>query len=344
MNSPRIVPGCAWSLAALVLALLVPAGPARAQGYDTDPEDYYIDAYYGLLSEDPPPEEIRDDVSGSTMVQGGANRVFRRFRRIRRVSRMGGGFRGPRFRPRVGAGAIFDDVALSLDYSYASVDDRLLRGDGEDYDYGAVLSGSLGSALMLGLGLTHATYDIDGTYDYLQNTDTVDFYLTWAFSDTFAAGLYMNCNWIDIENSYWLNAQTGQFEDIGDSYERWGGGLMASGNMELTQSTNVGLLTTVLSANKSSPYEWLDNEDSVWLTMLDISQQLTDTLGAGVYGNYSYMLDPDTGDPDSRYWIWGAELIWDVSRDLGLTLGYETTAADDDREEHRGSVGLMYAF
>ncbi len=271
------------------------------------------------------------------LVKGGARRVTRNFRRLTRPVRT------------PFAGDLIQDVSVTAGYSFASVDDSVLNGKGHDQEASVFLHGKCMNKIHYGLGLALNRYEITtAPRAYEQKTTVIDGLVSYEFTPSFQFGVFVNASFIDIEDEVLDRG----IRLKGERYARWGGGLLTSYNLDLGRSASLGLTASVASMNKRSVERLFDDEDTAFVFMIDYSRQLTDSLAFNVYGSYLGLLDRETfaGDPgeveipDSSYWTWGADVSLALTPKAELIVGYETSAADNDHEEHRLNAGLVISF
>ncbi len=316
----------------------------HAQTFPGDGEDYYLWLYYYGPPPPKPPEQIKEDTVNQTITQGGSNRITKNFRKVSKVSKIASSVRGAVFQPRVKAGDWLDNLSLSLDYSLAEVHDSLLQGHGKDRDLSIFASTTLGDDYSLGLGVAQNRYHIGGSGDYEQHTESADLMFNWFIDEYWLFGVFMSTSRIDIEDDYRININTLQLENLADSYERYGCGAMLALNIPVGDYTNVGITNSLTSMNKKTIGRFFDDEDSAWLLMVDVNHALTADLSVSVFGTSFNALDRNEGAADSSYYIFGADLMYRLTESTSISIGYDTTAADKDRDEWRMNLGLVLEF
>lgn len=299
--------------------------------------DYYFGYYHAIngLPENAAivpswqaiPMEYSDEgiTSKYVIVQQGTSRLATHYRRMMRAPSR-----------NTAAGAV-NNLSTTLDFSYASVDDEFLGGDADDTSGSFILNGMVGDDILIALGYTRSRYQIDAI-NWDQSTDTIDAYFTYQVATAVNVGAFLSFSSTDIEDR-----QFGPATVKGDSFDRWGGGLLASTDVALCEYANLGVIGTLASMNKSSIGSLGDDEDSAGIVMVDLSTFPTDDITMSLYGTYFTLLDREFG-PDGSYFIFGAECQWKMCAFASLRIGYETTAADNDRQEDRYKLGLIMTF
>ncbi len=275
-------------------------------------------------------------ITRQRVVKGGTKRATKNFRALTKANRL-----------RT-AGDLIQQISLSADYSFASVEDKILDGKGHDAEASLFLSGKLGEQVTFGFGYAQDRYEITSNgRGYEQHTGSLDLVLSLALTERFSVGTFINCSFIDIEDEALQN----NFIIEGDHYERWGFGLLASYNLDLGDRTNIGFTGSIASMNKSSLGRVLDDEDTAGVFMVDLNQTITDNFNVTVYTSYFGLLDRETTPedpadnvPDGSYWTWGADLNFGLGKGSQLSVGYETSASDNDYEEDRLNLSLVLNF
>lgn len=287
---------------------------------------------YDRFGEDGSNAREHRQVTAELLTEYGGRRVLDTFRDLRWL------------KPEATAGDFITNVAISVNFSFAGVDDDILNGRGHDRELGAFGLVGLGDRLNLGLGVSHDQYLIDTNgRNYEETVDAGDLVLAYDLSAQLTAGVFVNVSRVDIEDEYTLT-----MGNPGDSFDRYGAGILASYNQPIGATTTAGLTTAVASLNKHTLGDLFYTADSAWITMLDVNQKLTDWLSVDGYGSYFALLHrkttPGENTPDGAYWTWGGDVTVQFMPRAKLAVGCSTTAADADRHERRLNTSLTVSF
>jgi hypothetical protein len=260
------------------------------------------------------------------VTQGGTDRLARSYRTLMRSARNRPSTAGP-----------MDDLSLSFDYSFASVDDDILDGSGHDQSGTIMLSSWIGDDLMVALGFTRSLYEIDAA-DWDQTTDSFDLLVSYQLLSKLNIGAFLSFTRSDIEDQM-VNGTTIE----GTSLDRWGGGIMAFTDIDFGAFANLGLTGTLASMNKDTIEDLGDDEDTAGIVLLDLAMFPTDNLTITPFAAYFALLDRE-GGADGSYVAYGIDMEWRASTSSYLRIGYETTASDNDHQENRLNLGMTIEF
>ncbi len=304
-------------------------------GYAANNPNYTGEPYPQIGGEqEPGVHSNREQIDRLTSYQQthlGTKRVARHYRYMTRKLR------------KVQAGDVLNNPSLSFDYSFASVDDNILDGSGHENEGSIFFDTEMGEKVKLGLGISKNHYEIDAA-DWDQSTESFDIFSSYYLTERCTIGAFITFSTIDIEDQ-----KVGGVTLGGDRFDRWGAGLLSSWNMDIGDIGNLGLTGALTSMNKSSLGRIADDEDSAGLLMADLEIYLSDDISLNTYASYFGLLDRETGadvvDPaDGSYYTLGADLNLKLGDSAALTIGYETTASDNDRQENRLNAGFTIYF
>lgn len=309
--------------------------------------DYYYGYYDGFNGYQPRvyaaipamPASSTNQLLTFQQVHLGSNRLLRNFRSLTRGFRLGGSRLG---RLRTEAGDVFQDVTFSVQGSRASVDDDLLGGSGHDTEAGLLLSARVGENVDVSLGIAQDWYEIDAA-DWDESVVNYDLIMSYRVLENCSVGLFLNFSQTDVEDQ-----KIGGGTVAGYYRDRWGGGLLASYNMDLASNLNWGVTGALTSMNKKSIGRFFDNEDSAGLLLTDLNVAMTDAISADFYVSYFGLLDRETGGStavgDGSYYTMGVDLGVRTGKNSELSIGYGTTAADNDHQEDRLNLAFTVEF
>ncbi len=240
------------------------------------------------------------------------------------------------------AGSFISNLQLSTDYSIATFHDNTLDGSGQQTTTDAFLSGQLGRHWVFGLGVIHNTYRVGGPSDLLQTNNTVNFFLNYRVGCGLTLGAFLDYNITDIEDSLIRDPANGLLVSLGDDFARWGGGLLASYDLELL-GFNFGATTTVASMNKKSPRDFFDNEDTAWATVFSVQRNLTESLSLAAHTTFYTLLD-NQAPLDGAFWYVGGDVNYACGSHHSVGFGYETPWGYSSYSEHRFSFNYTFTF
>ncbi len=268
---------------------------------------------------------------------------------LRLVNRIGRTYRFMNIATLTTAGPSIEDLTLLGDFSYAAIDDDVLGDDNARELSGSVyVTGRLAEDFMFGLGISESYFHADGDLMKLrQRMYTLDGFMTYAITDEFSVGGFLQYSDIDIENDLVPDASspTG-FTNIADQFNRYAAGLLGSFRKDLDVVT-LGVTTSISGFNKKNVDDLLDDEDAAWITIVDVERALTDNLSVDVFASYYTLLDnqPVNGvKSDGSYWSVGFDFAYQMTTSWFVSLGYETQLAYSNYDEHRINAAVAYSW
>lgn len=233
------------------------------------------------------------------------------------------------------AGDLFTDLALVADFSYADIEDSELDGRGYDRSESVYLTGVFAEDYQFGIGVSEYSYDLNGIFDLEQQMLTLDMFTVYTIMEDLNVGAFFQISQVDIENSP-LNPV------IGDSFERYGAGLIASYRRHY-ELFSFGVASSVASFNKQTIDKILDDDDTAWITVFDLEHFFTDNLTIDLYCSY-YQLIEEEEDNDDGYFILGGDLTYQINNQWAVTGGYERPVDYNEYDEHRFNATISYSF
>jgi len=233
-----------------------------------------------------------------------------------------------------GSGIIGTD--FYLDSKYSSVENRVLNAKGHETEISAFASLKFSESLSLGLGYSHNRYDVSSKFfDAENNTQTMDLVLSYRLENGLSISSFVNFSTIDVEeNAWWMQ----------DTVDRWGMGLAVAYTYNVNEKLALDYIGMLSSFNKSSIARAFDNEDSSFVNMLRATYNMNDTISVSVYGMSVTALDREDNRPDGCYFVYGTDVNFGFTANMGLVIGYETTAADEDNNRNSLTASMKVSF
>lgn len=228
------------------------------------------------------------------------------------------------------AGSLFDQLELSLDYSYARVEDKAMNGDGSDTE-GALTLIASNADFELGLTLYEGRYAVSGDYQLEQTTRGLDLFADLRLCDHFSIGSFVGFSGIDIENAVVVDPLLGTI-DLGDRYDRWSAGVSAliNGNIQRIEWG----VTSAIAGHGEDLNDLASSDRANWINMLDASYPVHDQLLLTAYATSFTALEKSTS-ADGDFWLVGAELEAALDDRFSAMIGYERLLGLQDVSEDR---------
>ncbi|NQZ68931.1 MAG: hypothetical protein HRT89_12770 [Lentisphaeria bacterium] len=235
-------------------------------------------------------------------------------------------------------GGAFDDPELTIDASYADIYDRILLGDGEEQIASALLTGHYEDKITYGFGVTYQSYEVDGGQDYEQEIAMFEIIATYHINDNWSTSIYLSSSINEIEAYDEL-----ALVDLSAEYERYAMALMLSYGKSLGYGYEIVTTIAAASANKKTFADILEDDNSMFITTVDLTKSLSETLYVSLFGTYTFEFN--TGDDmDDLYAVAGVDITYLLSEKIDIAIGWSADVDDDDQDSDSINLTAVYHF
>jgi hypothetical protein len=280
--------------------------------------------YYALAQAQ---KEFAIATAAETSRQNGQDSIRRLLTNMSR--RIGRGFTTLRFRQLPAAGPVLHDSELITEFSYGELSrtDEDVRGYSTEED--VTVNTHIGQIGTAGLTLNSSRTRYRGALGTETNTFGADAYANVELTKHLSSGLFATGSHVDIDEIA---------DGVGASY---GGGTTLSawqgfGTLDITGT--VALVKTFQEVG-------VNEQDTLFTSLLDVQKTWTDTFSTSVYAFYSDSLrDHSRLDGDRTFCSVGLDLIYSPTDRLGFTIGGEKTLSLNDLRDYRINTGVLLSW
>ncbi len=233
------------------------------------------------------------------------------------------------------------DLTMIVNYSVASFTDSNADGSGHDTGTAFTVYGTIAETLELGFVGAHYRYEIGGPTNLERQSNSLDVFLNYFATDHFSVGSFVNYTHIDIEDTPFVDPLLGPIS-LGDSYSRWAAGVNIAANI-VVAGMDCGWTSSLSNGNNESLDQIFDQKNTVWINMLDVQKNWTDSLSTILYASYYTTVKNDSA-ADGSFWFLGGDVEMAITDRLSVSAGYEATVGYNDYRENRLNTNVTFAF
>lgn len=187
----------------------------------------------------------------------------------------------------------------------------------------------------------HDRYEIGGPTNLERQSNSLDVFLNYFATDHFSVGSFVNYTHIDIEDNPFVDPLLGPIS-LGDSYSRWAAGVNIAANI-VVAGLDWGWTSSLSNGNNKSLDQIFDQKNIVWINMLDVQRNWTDSLSTILYASYYTTVKNDSA-ADGSFWFLGGDVEMAITDRLSVSAGYEATVGYNDYRENRLNANVTFAF